>query len=79
MLDTRCSMLYEQQRFAMLVQEEQKFHLANLADNITLKFESILNHALPKSVSEAMAPLVDTLKKIAERDHSSRRFSRHGR
>jgi len=56
---------------SLLVQEEQKFHLANLADNITLKFESIMNHALPKSVSEAMAPLVDTLKKIAERDHSS--------
>lgn len=56
---------------SLAIQEQQNFHLANLADNITLKFESILNHVLPKSVSEAMAPLVDTLKKIAERDHSN--------
>ncbi len=53
------------------VQQEQKLHIANLADNITLKFESILNQALPKSVSDAMAPLVDTLKQLAQRDHSN--------
>lgn len=56
---------------SLAIQEEQKFYIANLADNITLKFETILNTALPKSVSEAMSPLVDSLKKLAERDHSN--------